>query len=485
MKIFSGKSKEEQAEKVEGSDAGGQSANAAPAGTSGTGDAGAGAKDAASGASASGGGAGAGATPPPGGGAGGRMTPKKIVVAVVGVLLLLWLVGTVIGFFETSDTAHVARNENIADIEDRMEPEHDRHSVEPAGHGEPAGGDHSAAGDAQSAGHAPATSHTPSGGDHASASHSADTTSSHDTHGATADSHSSKATSHDTATRTKTTSSHGDSADHGEQATSHAPAAEAHGAKTHVPRRPGIATTEAIIQPLAYELEERWWGWRPNDVINITDNVNNYQFGVLEVTRRATVALAERLARTGSTASYDVNLERAMNWFMVKADAYWFPSAESKYKEGLDELRAYKARLEGGGGQFWTRPDNLIPMLASFEDLLGSCDENLVKTAEDDGSHVGFSEADDYFYYTQGVANSMLVILEALHEDFHATLETRRSTEILHHAILSLHHATEIQPWLIMESDLGSIFANHRANLAAPISHARFYVGLLIKALST
>ncbi len=479
MKIFNGKSKEEGAEKVAGSDAGGQSANAAQAGTSGTGDAGA-----ASGAGASGsGGGGAGATPPAGGGAGGAMTPKKIVVAVVGVLLLLWLVGTVIGFFETSDTAHVARNENIADIEERMEPESDRHSVEPAR------GDHVAAEDAHSGGHAPAASHTTSGGDHGTASHSAETASSHDSHGATADSHSPQATSRDARTRSKTTtSSHGDSTDHGEGAASHAPASGAHGAAdsgTHAPRRPGIATTEAIIQPLAYELEERWWGWRPNDVVNITDNVNNYQFGVLEVTRRATVALAERLARTGSTASYDVNLERAMNWFMVKAEAYWFPSAESKYKEGLDELRGYKARLESGGGQFWTRPDNLIPMLASFEDLLGSCDENLVKAAEDDGSPVGFTDADDYFYYTQGVANSMLVILEAIHEDFHATLETRRSTEILHHAILSLHHATEIQPWLIMESDLGSIFANHRANLAAPISHARFYVGLLIKALST
>ena len=481
MKVFNGKSKEGQAEKVEGSDAGGESANAAQAGT--------GNAEAASGAGASGsGGGGAGAPPSAGGGAGGAMTPKKIVVAVVGVLLLLWLVGTVIGFFETSDTTHVARNENIADIEEHMEPDIDRHSMEPAGHGATAGDGHAAAGDAHSGGHAPAASHTTSGGDHGSDSHSAETTSSHDTHGATADSHSPKATSHDTGTRTKTTSSRGDSADHGEQATSHAPAAGAHGAAdsaAHAPRRPGIATTEAIIQPLAYELEERWWGWRPNDVVNITDNVNNYQLGVLEVTRRGTVALAERLARTGSTASYDVNLERAMNWFMVKAEAYWFPSAESKYKEGLDELRAYKARLEGGGGQFWTRPDNLIPLLASFEDLLGSCDENLVKAAEDDGSPVGFSGADDYFYYTQGVANSMLVILEAIHEDFHSTLETRRSTEILHHAILSLHHATEIQPWLIMESDLGSIFANHRANLAAPISHARFYVGLLIKALST
>ena len=46
-------------------------------------------------------------------------------------------------------------------------------------------------------------------------------------------------------------------------------------------------------------------------------------------------------------------------------------------------------------------------------------------------------------------------------------------------------NASKIDPWIILESDLGSIFANHRMNLAAPISHARFYLGLLITALST
>ncbi len=36
-----------------------------------------------------------------------------------------------------------------------------------------------------------------------------------------------------------------------------------------------------------------------------------------------------------------------------------------------------------------------------------------------------------------------------------------------------------------LNSDLSSVFANHRLNMAAPISHARFYIGVLIRALST
>jgi hypothetical protein len=250
-------------------------------------------------------------------------------------------------------------------------------------------------------------------------------------------------------------------------------------------RRPGIATTEAVIDVLDYELRGRWWGWRPNDLIQITDNVKNYQLGVLEVSRRSVVALAERMSRTGSTALYDPNLEMAMNWIMVKAESYWFPSAESKYKETIEDMRAYVNRLERGTANFYTRTDNLIPLLASFEDLLGSCDEILLKTKEDDGRKVSTFKVDDYFYYSKGVIDSMLTILEAVREDFHKTLDARRSVEIIDDAIYSLKKGKEVKPWIVLNSSLSSILANHRSNLAGPVSHARFHLGLMIRALST
>lgn len=224
-------------------------------------------------------------------------------------------------------------------------------------------------------------------------------------------------------------------------------------------RQPGIAFTEAVIAPIEYELTGRFWGWRVNDLIQITDNVQNYQLGVLEVTRRSIVALAERMSRTGSAASYVPELEDAMNWIMVKADAFWFPSAESKYKESIRDLRAYKDKLERGTASFYTRTDNLIPLLASFEDLLGSCDENLLKMREADGSKVSFFKADDYFYYTKGVIESMLTILEALREDYYTTLDNRRSVEIIDHAIYNLERGKEIKPWIVLNSSLSSVLS--------------------------
>jgi hypothetical protein len=247
----------------------------------------------------------------------------------------------------------------------------------------------------------------------------------------------------------------------------------------------GIAFIDAVIHPMNYELNKRFWGWRPNDILNFTDNYNNFQLGVLEVTRRTAVILAERISRTGSTASFDPNLQSAMNWFMIKADRYWLPSPESKYNAGLEELRRYRERLLKGKASFHTRADNLIPLLIAYEDLLGSCDQNLVRTTEEDGSPVSHFQADDYFFYAKGVTSTMSTILEAVLEDFHDTLEARRGVEVLHHAIESSHHAMEINPVLITNSNPSGILANHRANMAAPISHARFYIGVLITALST
>ena len=251
------------------------------------------------------------------------------------------------------------------------------------------------------------------------------------------------------------------------------------------PKAKGVAFVEATIAPLDYELNERFWGWRPNDILDFTDNVNNFQLGVLEVTRRTVVALTERISRTGATAAFDENLESGMNWLMIKARKYWFPSPESKYNASLNELKIYMEKLEMGEANFYIRTDNLIPLLMAFEDLLGSCEENLVKTKEDDGSPVSFFKADDYFFYAKGVVGAMGTILEAVQEDFIDIIETRGGVDVLHHAIESCHHATEIDPWVVTNSPLDGVLANHRANMAAPLSHARFYIGVLIKTLST
>ena len=253
----------------------------------------------------------------------------------------------------------------------------------------------------------------------------------------------------------------------------------------HEPRAQGVTFVEATISVLGHELNERFWGWRRNDILRITDNVENMQLGVLEVVRRTTVTLAERISRYGMTDAIDENLESAMNWLMIKPDRYWLPAAEEKYNDSLKELREYAERLEKGEARFYTRADNLIPLLVSLSDLVGSCDENLVKSKEEDGSPVSWFKVDDYFYYAKGAARATGEILHAVGEDFASVLEVRHGVDLLHHAIHACHVAGELDPWLVTDADLDGILANHRANMAAPVSHVRYYLDALAKALST
>jgi hypothetical protein len=248
----------------------------------------------------------------------------------------------------------------------------------------------------------------------------------------------------------------------------------------------GVAFVEALIAPINYELNKRFWGWRPNDAIKFTDNINEYQEGVLEVARRASQRLTENISRTGSTAALNKYLERASNSLMIRADSLMMPSAESSYNEAIKNFNRYKEQLIQGEASFYTRTDNLIPLLQSMIEIVGSCDENLVKMTEDNGKPVSTFDADNYYYYSKGVASALLPILQAIEQDFGKILRTRSGTEILHHAIESCHHASEMKPWLfVTEGNLNGIIANHRANMATSISHARFYLGLLVIAIST
>jgi len=272
---------------------------------------------------------------------------------------------------------------------------------------------------------------------------------------------------------------------HENKAASHVVAtpADGHGTTHAAPVRTGprgVAFVEACIKPLDHELNHRFLGWRPNDIIRIADNIKNLQLGILEVTRRTAVALAENLSRTGSTAAYVPSLEYAMNSFMIKPSEFMFPSAEGKYQEGLDEWQNYQHMLERSEERFYRRVDNLVPLLKAYESILGSCDENLVK----DLGEVSTFKADDVFYYTKGVATAMGTILEAVVLDFDDTIGSVQGMDVLHHTIEALHHASHLDPWIVIEGSPDGILANHRANTAASISHARFFLDLLSRSLT-
>lgn len=279
-----------------------------------------------------------------------------------------------------------------------------------------------------------------------------------------------------------------------EPATHAAPAREAPApppAPAAPPRVPmkGEAFTRALIRIMDDQVNQTFFGWRPNTIafgkLGLTDNINNRQLGVLEVARRTVIVLNENMTRFATTEAYNPQINEAMNFFMVSADKYWFPSASGKYREALWDLEQYIAALAKGRSRFYTRVDNLIALLANYKDLLGSSFHNLIKDTEADGRPVSWWMTDDYFYFSQGIALGMSHMLEAVKEDFHPELQKKNSLKLLEDAIHALHGASHLSPWVVTNGGKDGILANHRANMATYIGEAEHVISTLQTVLAT
>jgi hypothetical protein len=227
----------------------------------------------------------------------------------------------------------------------------------------------------------------------------------------------------------------------------------------------GVTFVDTLIALMDNELHGRFLGWRPNDLIigRFTDNINNYQLGVLEAVRFTMLRLKDSLTRLGDADTYDPDLEQAVNLFMNSATLWWFPSAESSYESALQHLKKFRAKLEKGQRNFYYRRDTLVSLLATYKDLLGNVNRSLVMP-------VGWYEADNHFYYARGVAHVCSEILKVSRVGFKNQLTTMHGTDIMDEVLHELLIAEKINPWIVLNSDFDGFFANHRANLNAPLS---------------
>jgi len=251
----------------------------------------------------------------------------------------------------------------------------------------------------------------------------------------------------------------------------------------------GEIFTRALIKITDDQVNQTIFGWRPNSIIfgkfGLTDNVNNIQLGVLEVARRTVLVLNENMTRFAITEAYDPNINEARDFFMVSPDKYWFPSASGKYREAMRDLEKYIESLRKGRSRFYTRVDNLIALIATYKDILGSSYHNLIKDTEADGSPVSWWVVDDYFYFAQGLALGMSQMLEAVKEEFHPELQKKGSHKLLEDAIHALHSASHLSPWVVTNGGKDGILANHRANMSTYIGEAEHVIATLQTVLAT
>ncbi|WP_234984134.1 DUF2333 family protein [Roseivivax jejudonensis] len=232
-----------------------------------------------------------------------------------------------------------------------------------------------------------------------------------------------------------------------------------------------VATAAALI-----DREVNGYGWTPNDPVlapsAVLDNMPNFQTGITKAVGRFSFEMLDQIARTRGSSSADPDLERATGFLQFPPDIWvWEPSSsllptvpsETQYRQGLEALERYNARLSDGNAVFERRADTLAGTLSRISADLGSQTAQLER-AQRSGWWIFSRTADDVFYQNKGMLYGYYVILAALGEDFERVIEERNLSTVWSQALESLRQGSQLAPAIVLNGDRDrSIFANHLA----------------------
>ena len=229
------------------------------------------------------------------------------------------------------------------------------------------------------------------------------------------------------------------------------------------------------------------------------DNMPSWEYGVVVQVRDFSRALRKDFARSQSQSTEDGDLARAEPNFNFDNRSWALPSTESRYREGIDSLDRYLARLsEPGqsGARFYTRADNLNNWFGDVATRLGSLSQRLSasvgqvrlntdvneKTELAQGQvpevtertyETPWLQIDNVFYEARGQAWALSHLLRAIEVDFADVLAKKNATVSVRQIIRELEaaQATLWSPMVLNGSGYG-ILANHSLVMANYISRA-------------
>jgi hypothetical protein len=256
-------------------------------------------------------------------------------------------------------------------------------------------------------------------------------------------------------------------------------------------------------QSLIQQMHEHWL---PNDYFwptALLDNMPNYQIGELEVVRYNVRVLRDNLARMRTTDKLDPNVEAAFTALSNDPYKWWFPSAESRWRQAHASLETSHRNLVAGKAHFYPRADNLVELLNQYVSLMGGVNTRLINAPRDIRESVSMEgekkpdsgplatveidipwyRVDDNFYYAQGVAYALHESFKAIEVEFGDVIRDKNSVPLVK-KILELLKRCDFEPLIVFNGDPDSIFANHSLNLSGVFNDARQKMNSLIVALT-
>jgi hypothetical protein len=262
----------------------------------------------------------------------------------------------------------------------------------------------------------------------------------------------------------------------------------------------GYATVDTLTQVVSWMLEKPG-GYLSNDVTPPSfwlDNMPNFEYGVLTQSRDLARVLRNYYSRSQSQSTEDDDLAAAEPALNIDHLSWLFPPAESRFRDALQALDSYKARLTDSNpadAQFFARADNLREWLAVVELRLGNLSQRLSASvgqvrvnidlagapsgeAAREGSgdvivKTPYFELDDVFYEARGTAWALLLFLRAAQFDFERVLEDKNAVVSLRQIIRELEEGLRpIRSPIILNGQGFGMFPNHSLVLASYLSRA-------------
>ncbi len=263
---------------------------------------------------------------------------------------------------------------------------------------------------------------------------------------------------------------------------------------------PGYTTATALID-VVDTLLSKSGGYITNDVTPpgiFMDNMPNWEFGVLEMSRDMALSMRKDFSRSQSQSLENQFLTKAQPSLNFDSNRWLLPSTEGEYKDALAALIGYRddlANSEAGSSQFYARADNLREYLKQVEKRLGSLSQKLSASVGTDmlntdlagdpnatsstpepnviQNKTSWFELDDNFYEARGACWAVLHFLQAIEVDFADVLQNKNATVSLQQIIRELEatQQTVYSPLILNGSGFG-VLANHSLVMANYISRA-------------
>ena len=262
----------------------------------------------------------------------------------------------------------------------------------------------------------------------------------------------------------------------------------------------GAATTATLVEVMETLLNKPG-GYLSNDIAPpgvLSDNMPNWEYGVLIQVRDLSKAMREAFSRSLSQSTEDNDLAISESRFHFDNNSWAFPASESEYQQGLSYLKKYLERLtdeDEFNAQFYGRADNLRYWLSTVESRLGSLSQRLSASVgqkrlntdlagDSEGRQATAAptelevktpwyEIDDIFFEARGTTWALVQFLRAVEVDFAPVLQKKNALVSLQQIIRELE-ASQAAVWspIILNGSGFGLWANHSLVMASYISRA-------------